>query len=258
MIGEKLRKYGLDVAKRNLGEKENYDWVNTTVGWYEGTGKTDLGVQICKYIDPDYSEENMVLNPRDFKPKVKELPRGSAIHVIEGADVFFAQEGNTKLVRENVKFLTKCRHPYHKFIQIDIPNFFLLTWYVRAHRTRSLIRILKKGWFWSYNIDKIKDVIQDQKTRRIYWGKPSFKDGWTRCTGELKKLYDAAEKLKAEEAERSDEEVETEKPKRGITKEQIIFNELDNGLDVMDIVKKWNFREPYVRNKKTEWKKQQV
>jgi len=252
MIGEKLKKYGLDVAKRNLSEKENYDWVNVTVGWMEGCGKTDLGVQICKYVDPDYNEENMVVNPKDFIPKVKELPRGSAIHIIEGADVFFAQESSKKIVIKNVKFLTKCRHPYHKFIQIDIPNFFLLTWYVRAHRTRSLIRIIKRGWFWSYNIERMKEIIQDQRTKRIYWGKPSFKDGWTRCTGELRKLYEAAERLKAEEAERSD--IEEEKKEKQITKKEAIMKalEINPNLTTIELAKMFNTTQRYIREIKQE------
>lgn len=177
-------KENLDGIKKLLNE-HSYDWLNVVTGG-EGTGKSTLSLRICRYVDPDFSVDQVVYTAEDFMDTARQLPPGSAIDVDEGALVFFSRDAMKTETKEAIQFLTGVRER-NLFININVPDFFLLDKYIREHRVKSLCRVVNRGWFHFYSKKRVQDLHRDGN--RTIWPNPNFRDSWTKMEGEFWQQY---------------------------------------------------------------------
>jgi len=170
----------LDTVKK-LMEHRDQDWLHINIG-QEGSGKSTLGLRMAQYFDDDFDVDNIVFTPDQFISRSKKLEQYSAIVVDEGANVFYSRDAMTKGVKKAVKFLTQMRE-LNLFIIINIPNFFIIDKYIREHRTKSMSRAIKPGWFHFYSKRRMDDI--ERKNGGINYPDPVFRDTWDKMEGEL-------------------------------------------------------------------------
>jgi excisionase family DNA binding protein len=173
---------------KNLINNRDYDWVHLIIGG-EGIGKSTLGLELCKYIDPKFCDWKIVFDLKQFKSAVMRAAKGSAIMIDEGALMLFSREALVTDVREAIKLFSAIRE-YNLFICINVPNFFIIDKYIREHRVKSVTRIVKRGWFHFYSKSRTSLIHRDKKKpNRIIYPTPNFRAHFPRLNGNLWDIY---------------------------------------------------------------------
>lgn len=150
---------------RNWIMLNDMDWFHVIIG-DEGLGKTSLACSMAKEYKPDYKLNTMTYTPKGFKEAVENSNKGDVVIADEGAMTFFSQETATRSGRMLVKLLTVMR-ARNLFIIICVPNFWLLTRYIREQRVKSVSRIVKRGWAWHYGTQKSRNHIRRHKYDKL-------------------------------------------------------------------------------------------
>ena len=134
----------------------NWDAVGFLVG-YEGDGKTTLGMELCYYLDPNFSLTNIVFNPQQFEDAVDNLPHGSSI-LWDEADDLSSNWASEMMVSIKRKF--KRIRSRNMKILLCTPTFHDINKYFAIVRTRFLIHVyangLQRGHFRFFGRDKKK------------------------------------------------------------------------------------------------------
>jgi len=188
----------LDIIKKKI--KEDRDFLLGIIG-YEGSGKSNLGIQICKYIDPTFNINRITFTAEEFLMAVNRAKRYEAILMDEGIEAFFTRRSTSSSVVDVTKTLTQIRFK-NLFIVLCIPNWFLLESYVRMHRIVGLCKILDRGKVAFFSKDKINSIRRDGITKREFFPKPSFYDLYPKLDDDLWKNY-CEKKEKYNEGSRS-------------------------------------------------------
>lgn len=175
----------------------NYDYLVVITG-DEGIGKTSLALQLCKIVDPNFTAKQAAYNVNQFEELVNSLKPGQALLIDEGI-MAFSREAMTKGVRFIIKTLTKCRK-LRLFIVICIPQFSLLDKYIRKHRAKTVIRVVKRGRYFVYNKSKLRKMVKwIEKPYKYKKPKPLFKESFRDCKNVFPELWnDCIAKNKAE------------------------------------------------------------
>lgn len=176
---ERMKK-NLDTVEKLLKHRDQ-DWIHVNIG-QEGSGKSTLALRMAEYFDKNFSVDNIVFTPQGFINRSKEVDKYSAIVVDEGANVFYSRDAMKKEVKSAIKFLTQMRE-LNLFIIINIPNFFIIDKYLREHRTKSMSRAVKPGWFHFFSKKKIGKIRR--KSGKIDYPDPTFRESWKKMSGEL-------------------------------------------------------------------------
>lgn len=138
---------------------QNFDWFWVISGG-ERLGKTTMGSQVCAVISPTFKKENICYTIRDIIMQSRNSQKGDSILIDEGALVLFAKdsqsEGNKKLEKLFTTFGMKNLN-----IVICIPNFFLLSTYIRDHRVKTLIAITDRGKYHGFVRDAITKISKE-------------------------------------------------------------------------------------------------
>lgn len=173
----------LDIAKHNI-QQNDFDFLMLNAG-VEGSGKSTLALHICRYIDPEFTEEKIFFDNETFFTALKTMPRYSAVLLDEGAEALYSRQFATK---ENIrlnKLLMRVRYK-NLFLCINIPDFAMIDNYIRNFRCRALTRVLLnynqetgdwiRGHFKFYSWDKVKKIHRSRMTGFTMYPKPSFED----------------------------------------------------------------------------------
>ena len=148
----------------------------------ERTGKSTLALQIGKYIDPNFSIDNIAFDGEQFREKLKNAKHGSVLIFDEAGTALFSRESQDELQRILVKaFMTM--GVKNLFIVLLIPAFLFLDSYLRKQRGQSLIKVYYKknangvrerGYFRSYNKFGMRKIAMQRHYGGVnpsYWGR---------------------------------------------------------------------------------------
>lgn len=161
--------------------RKDWDWIHGNIG-YEGVGKSTLSFTLCKLVDPDFDEKNIVFTYDEFVEIVHKAKPYTAICCDEGVELFFNLNTATRESKTITKLLTEIRSK-NLFIIINIPDFSLLTRYLKNHRLKSLTRVINRGKCAFYSKRKLKQIRFDHTSKRVYWPDPNFHDDFPKVVG---------------------------------------------------------------------------
>ena len=126
--------------------KNNYDCIGAITG-YEGTGKSNLAIQLAMLVDNKFdTERNIILgtNFSKIKEKIENLPNGSATIFDEGVKQWHKGDWSGKVQKSLIKYSTVFRKE-NKLHLICIPHFNDLTKAFRQRRIFFWIHVLERG-----------------------------------------------------------------------------------------------------------------
>jgi len=146
----------------------------------EGSGKSTIGLQWCKYIDPDFNLERVVFTPEEFRKAIYKAKKGQAIMFDEAFSGFSSRAALSGVNKTLISLMMQIRQK-NLFIVIVLPTIFLLDKYISLFRTRVLIHVYenkgRRGFFRVYSKDKKRQLIMDKKARTYSYGVRSKKKG---------------------------------------------------------------------------------
>lgn len=121
--------------------KKDRDFVAVVDG-EEGVGKSVLAQQIAKYLDPDFSLDNIVFNSDDFLKIIKDpkTKKGTAIVLDEAFSAANNRASLTEVNRAMIGVATEMRQK-NLFVLMLLPSFFDLDKYFALWRCRALFHV---------------------------------------------------------------------------------------------------------------------
>lgn len=163
-------KSNLDALKKNV--KKNYDAFILYVS-REGFGKTTKSCQDAVYCDPTFNLDRVVFTIEQFLEAVKNAEKYQAIVFDETMGYLSNRQTMGKFNRALIKIMSEMRSK-NLFVFLNIPNFFMMDWYVGLHRTTGLVYIYKRGHFGSYDYPTKKLLWLKGKKYHSYSVSPNF------------------------------------------------------------------------------------
>jgi len=165
-------KANLDISIREV-KKKDYDRFILLVG-KEGCGKTTLSFQCAMYCDPTFNLDRVCFTPEQFLEAVEKAERFQAIVFDETMWGLGVRNAMSKMNRILIKVLSEMRSK-NLFVFMNIPNFFMMDWYVAQHRSTGLLYIYKRGFFGSYDYPTKKKLYMQGKRYHSYSVAPNFR-----------------------------------------------------------------------------------
>lgn len=172
-FGQSL-KSNLDIIGRMM--RSDRDWFHAIVG-DEGSGKSNLGIQICSYVDPTFDVDRIVFTADELQMAVYKSEKYQAILMDEGIETLFARKTMTASSINLVQMLAQIRYK-NLFFCLNIPDWFLLESYTRGHRVKSLCRIINRteieGKYAFFGRRRIKIIKRDETKKVTEYPEPAF------------------------------------------------------------------------------------
>ena len=146
----------------------------------EGSGKSILAIQWCKYIDPSFNLNRVVFTPEEFREAIYKAKKGQAILFDEAFTGFSSRSSLSGVNRTLISLMMQIRQK-NLFVVIVLPTFFLLDKYISLFRTRILVHVYenrgRRGFFRVYSKFKKRELIMDKKARTYSYGVQTKKKG---------------------------------------------------------------------------------
>ena len=144
--GKPITYYMDDRLKKNLDEKvipdlkkRDKDIVLLFDG-HEGVGKTTLGIQVGKYIDPTLDVSRIVFGAEDFRDAILKAKQGQVVIYDEAFTGLSARSSLSGVNKILVSLMMQMRQK-NLCVIIILPTFFLLDKYVSIFRSKALIHV---------------------------------------------------------------------------------------------------------------------
>jgi len=185
-------KANLDACIKDV-RKKDHDKFILLVG-KEGVGKTTLSFQCALYVDPTFDLDRVVFTPQQFLEAVEHAEKYQAIVFDETVWSLGARSAMTKMNRVLVKVMSEMRSK-NLFVFMNIPNFFMMDWYVAQHRTTGLLYIYQRGRFGSYDYPTKKKLYLLGKRMHNYGVSPNFIGNYPKHFCVDKEKYEAKKQL---------------------------------------------------------------
>lgn len=164
-------KSNLDALKKNV--RKDYDAFALIVG-REGFGKTTLSFQIALYCDPTFNLSRVCFTAEQFLDAVQNADKYQAIVFDETMGYLSSRNGMSRFNRALIKVMSEMRSK-NLFVFLNIPNFFMMDWYVALHRTTGLLYVYKRSFFGSYDYPTKKKLYMEGKRHHAYSTPPNFR-----------------------------------------------------------------------------------
>ena len=147
----------------DISVKQDKDHFMLIVGG-EGMGKSTLGLQVCSWIDPDFTPKKVCFTGKDYINQVKKAKRGSCILLDEGGVSLYSRESMGKM---NIKLTKLFMLQRQKNIGCVVccPSFWDIDSYIRRHRVNTLIRVFSHGHYMGM-FKKCIEIINEVGYRR--------------------------------------------------------------------------------------------
>ena len=148
----------LDKAKHQV---LNQDWDRLyLIDGSEGAGKSLLGLQLGKYLDPTLNINSITFSGGTFSKAIDKATKGQCIIFDEAFNGLASSAAMSKMNRFIVRKLMECRQK-NLFIIIILPTFFLLQKYVAIFRSKVLFHVYvpksgARGYYRAYNSNNKK------------------------------------------------------------------------------------------------------
>lgn len=166
----------LDKIKKRVLFKD-MDYVGVFDG-DEGTGKSVLAMQICKYLDPNFNIDQIVFTSDQFLALIKseKIKKGSAVLLDEAYNAANSRAAMSEVNRAMVAVATEMRQR-NLFVFFVLPSFFDLDRALAVHRTRSLFHV-----YFTNDYDRGQYVVfpKDLKRELYLTGKKKYSYAWPR------------------------------------------------------------------------------
>ncbi len=159
----------LDKVKKRVLKKDR-DWVCVVDG-EEGVGKSVLAQQMAKYLDPNFTIDNIVFNSDEFLKIIKDpkTKKGKAIVLDEAFSAASSRSSLSEVNRAMIGVATEMRQK-NLFIILCIPSFFDLDRYFALWRCRALFHV-----YFSEEEDRRYIIFsKDQKKFLYLTGKKTY------------------------------------------------------------------------------------
>lgn len=125
----------LDIIKKRV-TKKNWDYVAIVAG-LPGDGKSTFVRGPAKYLDPNFSEKNIVFTADQFIEITNTCPENSAICLDESFEALNTKVSMSKDFRKIINHLQLVRQR-HLFIFLLLPDFFSLSKHIAIFRSSTL------------------------------------------------------------------------------------------------------------------------
>lgn len=146
----------------------------------EGTGKSTLGIQLCKYIDHSFTLSKIVFTPEEFREAIYKAKKGQAIMYDEAFTGFSSRAALSGVNKTLISLMMQIRQK-NLFICIILPTIFLLDKYISIFRTRVLIHVYenkgRRGFFRVYSSKRKRMLILHKDSKMYSYGVRSRKKG---------------------------------------------------------------------------------
>jgi len=129
----------------------------TVIDGAEGSGKTTFAMNYAALISPDFDLDDVCFGSIKFLKKLRYIKPGQTVLADEGANFLFSRESNKKSNTDVIKMLTMVRCKRGNII-VNIPNFHIIDNYLRDHRVKLLVHIIKRGYHKVINEKGIKII----------------------------------------------------------------------------------------------------
>jgi len=137
------------------------DYVEIITG-QEGSGKSTLAKQKAALVDPTFDTSRIFNDPKELFQWLLDnqgKTKGKAIQIDEGNLFLFSRQAMKKESIDVVKLFTIVRQA-NLYILICVPNIKTIDSYIKEHRAKSWIRIIKKHeGFMYYNKKALNMVV---------------------------------------------------------------------------------------------------
>lgn len=136
----KIFREQLDKVKKRVLTKD-MDWVCAVDG-EEGVGKSVLAMQIGKYLDPNFTLDNIVFNSDQFLKKIKDpaTKKGTCILLDETFSAASSRSSLSEVNKSMIGVATEMRQR-NLFILMVLPSFFDLDKYFALWRCKALVHV---------------------------------------------------------------------------------------------------------------------
>lgn len=146
----------------------------------EGAGKTWLGLQWCRYIDPTFDLKRVVFTPDEFREAIHKAEKYQAIMFDEAFTGFSSRSALSGVNRTLISLMMQIRQK-NLFIVIVLPTVFLLDKYISIFRTKVLVHVYenkgRRGFFRVYSSKKKKMLVLHKDAKVYAYGVRSRKKG---------------------------------------------------------------------------------
>lgn len=148
-IKEKILDKAIDVV-----HNKNNSFVAIIDG-KSGVGKSTLGIQLCKYIDPKFTLKNIAWTPSKFLDLINNAQKGDAIMFDEG--MIINSRSATSQVNKAIMIALSQIRSRNIFIWININSIFDLDKNIALHRADILFHVYTKD-----------DKVDGEKRIKVY------------------------------------------------------------------------------------------
>jgi hypothetical protein len=146
----------------------------------EGSGKSTLGLQWCKYIDPTFNLDRVCFTPEEFREAIYKAKPGQAVMFDEAFTGFSSRAALSGVNRTLISLMMQIRQK-NLFVMIILPTFFLLDKYISIFRTRVLVHVYetggRRGYFRIFSSKKKRLLILNKESRTYSYGIKTKKKG---------------------------------------------------------------------------------
>lgn len=146
----------------------------------EGSGKSTLGLQWCKYVDPSFDLSRVVFTPDEFRETIYRAKQHQAIMFDEAFTGFSSRSALSGVNKTLISLMMQIRQK-NLFIVIVLPTIFLLDKYISIFRTRVLAHVYevrgRRGFFKIYSSRKKKQLVLHKDAKIFSYGVYTKKKG---------------------------------------------------------------------------------
>jgi hypothetical protein len=160
----------LDIKVKPALQKKDKDYVIVLDG-KEGSGKSTLGVQIGKYVDPTLSLDRVCINATEFRKAIVNAKKGQCV-IFDEAYRGLGSTGALSEVNKLLKSMMMEMRQKNLLVIVILPTFYLLERYVALWRARVLLHVFERkgirGYFKAYNSHKKQMLYNDPYCKRNF------------------------------------------------------------------------------------------
>lgn len=214
---------------------EGWDYV-TVVSGTEGTGKSNLGLLLATYEDPEFDGTAVAFTMNDLLPLLERAPKASTVIFDEAVQGAYRRDAMTSENRTlNKAAMIARKRGIH--LVLCIPNFWDLDSYFRDHRAKVWFLMERR------NMALVHFPKRNRYKREVFWEPSTYYDHPNVGPGiwlpydQTKDAYIARELRNARDPEAEATEKAAEVKAEALQRDRDLANEIKaNGLDTIPAI----------------------
>jgi len=192
----------------------------------EGSGKSTIAMQFCKYVDPTFCIDDVCMNSEDLDRGIRKAkPHTCKAKLLDEGFLGLSSRGAmSKANKKLIQLLMQARQK-NLFLVVAIPSIFMLDRYASLHRSKALIHVTEKRgkyMFHAFNYNFKKKLILEG-SKGMSYGK-TIKQMPLKCRGHFFGNYVIDEKLyRAKKIRALNNPVDSEMSEEAISRNKLIY-----------------------------------